>query len=107
MASYKQIATLYSESTLKPSITSAVGVAANNIVFEAESTPNHAERYTWAAKAAQNPDSEANRFIMPVLILNKELEVNEIRALDDATVQGNVDLFIDVFALYDAGVTPV
>ena len=102
MATYEEIATLYSKSTLKPQITSAVGIAANNVTFEAPSTPNHNERYAWAAKAAQNPDNEANRFLMPVLVLNKDSTVSEIENLDDTTIQGNVDLYIDVFALYDA-----
>ena len=105
MATYNELSTLYSKSVLKPEITSAVGVAANNVVFEDPSTPNHNDRYTWAAKAAQNPDNEADRFLMPVLILNKDSTVEEIENLDDTTIQGNVDLFIDVFALYDAGLT--
>lgn len=102
MATYDEIATLYSQSALKPQVTSAIGQAANNVIFEAPSTPNHAERYAWAARAAQNPVNEAQRFLMPVLTINNGSTVAQILALDDATIQGNVDLFIDVFALYDA-----
>ena len=39
---------------------------------------------------------------MPILILNKDLTEQEIRDLDDPTIQSGVDLFIDVFALSDA-----
>ncbi len=102
MADYNTIAKLYSESVLKPEITSAVGVAANNVIFESPSTPNHTERYAWAANAAENPTDQADRFLMPILILNKDLTEQEIRDLDDPTIQSGVDLFIDVFALSDA-----
>lgn len=105
MATYEEIAQLYAQSALKPEITAAIGQAANNVVFEDPLTPNHTERYNWAAKATQNADTEAERFIMPVLTINNALTVTEILDLDDATIQGNVDLFIDVFALYDAGLT--
>lgn len=102
MATYQELATLFSESTLKSEITVAIAVSANEILDESPSTPNHAQRYAWAAKATSNPNSEAQRFLIGVLAANKDATVAQIENASDAVIQTNVDGLVDLFALADA-----
>ena len=102
MATYTELAQLFSVSTLKPQITAAIAIAAQNIVNESSSTPNYTERYAWAAKASSNPSNEANRFLIGVLAANNTATVEQIQNATDEQIQINVDGLIDLFALFDA-----
>ena len=107
MATYTELAQLFSVSTLKPQVTAAIAIAAQNIANESPSTPNHTERFTWAASASSNPSGEASRFLIGVLAANNTATVEQIQNATDAQVQTNVDNLIDLFALFDATLTTV
>ena len=102
MATYTEIAVLYSESALKNQVSVAIASAAQAIVSEADTVPNHAERYDWAARAMSNPGAEAQRFLIGILVANKSASVAQIESATDAAVQSNVDDLVDIFALADA-----
>ena len=105
MATYTELAQLFSVSTLKPQVTAAIAIAAQNIANEDPATPNYTERFTWAAKASSNPSNEANRFLIGVLAANSTATVEQIQNATDAAVQTNVDALVDLFALFDATLT--
>lgn len=103
MATYIELATLYSRSILNEQITVAIAIAAQNIIDEPDTTPNHSERFKWAAKATGNPGAEADRFLIGVLAANHTATVSQIENATDTQVQNNVDALVNVFALADAG----
>lgn len=103
MATYTELAQLYSVGTLREIVRVAVVDAALTIIGEDQGTANHAARYVWAAKAIASPDGEATRFLMGILVANKAATVAQIQSATDSAVQSNVDALVDAFALADAG----
>lgn len=104
MATYQELAELFSLSTLKNEITVAIAVSANEILDEPTSVPNHVERYAWAAKATGAPSAEAQRFLIGVLAANRTATVEQITGATDNQIQTNVDALVDLFALADASI---
>ena len=102
MATYNEIATLYSQSILINKVRVAIADVALRISTEPDTTPNHAERLSWAATALSNPGSQGDRFLIGILTANKSATVPQIENASDAAVQTNVDDIVDIFALFDA-----
>lgn len=99
MATYQELAQLYSVGTLREQVRVAVVDAAVRIIDEDPGTANHAERLTWAAKAIGNPDAVASQMLMGILVKNKSATVGQIQSASDAAIQTNVDDLVDAFAL--------
>lgn len=108
MATYQELLGLYEARTLKKQVLVAVVDAADDILAEDPGTANHAARYAWAARAMANPSGEADRFLMGILVKNKNFSVAQIEGVEtgdnDSAVLTNVQALVDLFALADAGV---
>lgn len=73
-------------------------VAADTVINELDSTPNHVNRFIWAQDAFDNPDNYSRRFLAGILAANRVASVEVIQNSTDAQIQSNVDVLIDVFA---------
>lgn len=101
MATYSEILDIASNTTgdaLRKRVRVAVIVAADIVRGELVTVPNHANRMAWAKTVLQNPDQEATRMLWAVLAQNRAATQAQIVAADDATVQGAVNLAIDLLA---------
>lgn len=101
-ATYEEIAQLFAEGVHKNKIAVAVSAAALDILNEADTVPNHTERFAWAASAMSNPGGQASRFLIGVLTANRAATVTQIQNASDTAIQNNVNALIDVFALADS-----
>ena len=79
MATYAEIMSLYSNSSLKNLVQVACLVAANTIQNEDAGTANHANRLIWAKQTFDNPSSMSSKMFMAVLAANKDLTVAQIQ----------------------------
>jgi hypothetical protein len=83
---------------LKNKIKVAVVVACDVIRAEAEATPNHANRLTWAAQTLSNPGRAAEQMVWAVLATNRTLTAGQITGASDANVQTAVNAAVDLVA---------
>ena len=98
MATYEELFSLRNNSVLKNRVQTAVIIAAETVMNEIDTTPNHANRLLWAKAVFANPSSEADRMYMAVLAANNSAPVASIIAATDTAIQANVDDHIDLFA---------
>ena len=98
MATYSELYGLNSDSELRNRVTVACIVAAETVMAEEDTTPNHANRLLWAASVFVSPTVEARRMFMAVLAANKDATVSAIQSATDAQIQAVVDSHIDLFA---------
>lgn len=98
MATYTELFEQYKSIILLDRITVSVMVAADTIINELDSTPNHVNRYIWAQDALDNPDNYSRRFLAGILAANRAVSVAVIQGSTDAQIQTNVDSLVDVFA---------
>ena len=98
MATYNEIYGLHNESELINKVTVACIVAAETIMGEGDTTPNHENRLTWAASVFQNPRSESERMWWAILAANNALDVGQITSATDSAIQAQVDAHVDLFA---------
>lgn len=98
MATYAELYGLKNDSALRNRVLTACVIAAEAVMNEVDTTPNHANRLIWAAAVFAGPVSEANRMFMAVLAANKDVTVAQIQSASDAAIQTNVDDHVDLFA---------
>lgn len=98
MATYNELYGLNSDSELRNRVTMACIVAAETVMAEEDTTPNHANRLVWAALVFASPAMEAKRMFMAVLAANKDADVAAIQSATDAQIQAAVDNHVDLFA---------
>lgn len=98
MATYAELFSLRNNSDLRNKVTSAVIIAAETVMNELDTVPNHANRLIWAKGVFANPRTETDRMFMAVLAANKDASVAQIEGATDAAIQTNVDDHIDLFA---------
>lgn len=98
MASYEELFTLKNNSALINRVQVACIVAAEMVMAELDTTPNHANRLLWAKDVFENPGREAARMYWAVLAANKDQDLGVITAATDLAIQSNVDEHIDLFA---------
>lgn len=99
MAMYKDLYGLHNDSELKNRVVVACVVAAEVVMDEIDTTPNHANRLLWAASVLAGPQAEATRMFWALLAANKDMTVENIQAATDAQIQGEVAAHIDLFAV--------
>lgn len=106
MATYNELYTVWmdGDNGLQNRVAIAVLVAAVDIAQESTSTPNHAERYRWAAKAMTDPTGEARRFFSAMLAFNKDLTMNQILSASDTAIQSQVNGAVNAVALRDQAI---
>ena len=98
MATYDELLQTNANTGLVNKVRVAVVVAATNIMTEADTTTNHANRMLWAKTVFTDPALAGQKMMWPVLAQNKAATLAQIVAADDATVQTKVDAAVNVFA---------
>ena len=98
MATYEELFSLCNDSALRNKVTSAVIIAAETVMNELDTAPNHANRLLWAKAVFANPRAETDRMFWALLAANKDATVANIQAATDAAIQTNVDDHVDLFA---------
>ena len=98
MAAYTELYDLRTDSALRNRVTVAVIVAAETVMNELDTVPNHTNRLVWAKLVFASPSTEAERMFMAVLSANADITVAQIQGASDTAIQANVDEHIDLFA---------
>lgn len=97
MAQYSELFELGANAGLRNRVTVACLVAAQTIMGEAGSTPNHANRLIWAASVFADPTAIGQKMLMAALAANATLTTAQITGASDAallaSVQGAINLF--------------
>lgn len=97
MATNTELYDLWNDSALRNRVTVQVIISAEAVMNELPSTPNHANRLSWAKAAFANPGAEANRMFMAVLAANRDKTVAQIKGASDEAIEINVSAHIDLF----------
>ena len=95
MATYTELFDLADNNILLDRVSVAITIAADTVLNEIESTPNHANRVVWAKGAFSNPKAQAKAFLAAVLAANNGADVATIQAVTDTQIQNNVNAAID------------
>lgn len=98
MATYDEILIAHADTGLLNKVRVATVVAATDIMLEADTTANHANRIIWAKTVFADPALAGARMMWPVLAQNKAFTLAQITGADDATVQTAVNSAVNVFA---------
>ena len=98
MATYTELYDLHNNSALQNRVRTACLIAAETVMNEDGSIPNHTNRLIWAKGVFDNPTGEAKRMYWAVLAANKDATVAQIQAATDTAIQTNVDDHVDLFA---------
>lgn len=98
MATNTELYGLKNDSTLRNRVEMECIIAAETVMNEVDTTPNHANRLIWAASVFANSAAEAGRMFMAVLAANAEHTVEQIQGASDEAIQANVDAHVDLFA---------
>ncbi len=98
MASYEELSLLFSNDRLRRQVKSAMGVAAYNVIWESDQTPNHANRLKLAKVWARPTVEDTDKLTHCVLSAMHTNTVAEITTATDATVQGHIDVWMNIFA---------
>lgn len=95
MATYLELYSLTTDTTLRQKLTVAILVACEAIRVEANNTPFHSNRIAWAQQAITNAEGEANKAIGLLLAANKALTVAQINGVTDTVIQSSLDALIN------------
>lgn len=98
MATYDELLAANANTSLINKVRVATVVSATNVMAEATSVDNHANRLKWAKDVFADPASAGLRMMWPVLAQNKALTLAQITGASDAAVQTAVDAAVNVFA---------
>jgi hypothetical protein len=98
MATNLELYNLLNDGQLKNRVRIACVKAANTILNEDGSVPNHANRMIWAKNVFVNTDPEARRMLMVILAASHEMPATNIRNASDESIQEIVDSFVDFFS---------
>lgn len=98
MATYDEILQANGTTALINKVRVAVVVSATNIMGEADTTVNHANRMLWAKQVFADPAAMGQKMMWPVLAQNKALTLAQITGASDSAVQTAVDAAVNVFA---------
>ena len=99
MATYEELFILHSDNDpLLQKITVANWIAADIIRLEVDTTPNHANRLTWAAGVLLGGVSSAQQMLNAVLAQNRALTVAQINGASDSDIQTAVNAAVDLVA---------
>jgi hypothetical protein len=98
MATYDELLQAAGDTGLINHVRVAVFVSATNIMTEAGTTTNHANRLLWAKTVFDDPAAAGLKMMWPVLAQNRAAPLASITGADDATVQSAVDAAVNVFA---------
>lgn len=97
MATYIELRTAASNTTLRQRVAVACVVAANDIREEDPGTANHTARLAWAKSVYASPETVASSVLWSVLAQNAGLTIVQIEGASDAAIQTAVDAAIPAF----------
>lgn len=98
MATYDELLQAAGDTGLINHVRVAVFVSATNIMTEAGTTTNHANRLLWAKTVFNDPAAAGLKMMWPVLAQNRTATLAQITGATDADVQTAVDAAVNVFA---------
>ena len=98
MATYRELFDAAEDNVLLDRIKVAIIIAADIVLNEVDTTPNHTNRVIWARTAFIDPGDQAKPFLYAVLAANKGATIATILAATDNAIQNNVNAAIDIFA---------
>jgi hypothetical protein len=98
MATYTELYGLRNDSALRNRVMVGCIIAAEVVMGELDTVPNHANRLIWAAGVFANPLVETDRMFMAVLAANEGVSVGQIQSASDVQIQTNINDHIDLFA---------
>lgn len=98
MATYTELYSLASNSTLRNRLTAACLVAAHGVMLEDAATANHANRLEWARSAFASPDAMGEKMLRAALAANAAATVAQITGVTDAVLLDVVQSAINLFA---------
>jgi len=98
MATYVELAGLFTNNDLQLKIEVAITIAAEAVRSEVDTTTNHANRLLWAKDAFRDPRGMRDQMLKAMLAQNKTASTATILAATDATIQTAVEAAIDIFA---------
>lgn len=98
MATYDELLEANASTGLINKVRVAVVVAATDIMLEADTVDNHANRLLWAKSVFADPAIAGSRMMLPVLAQNRAATLAQITGATDATVQEKVNSAVNVFA---------
>jgi hypothetical protein len=98
MATYLELYALRTNETLLQRLSVAILVAVDLVRAEDPSTPQHANRASWAIQALKNPDLVAEKALALLLVANKTLTVANINNVTDDGIQTAVNGLINTLA---------
>lgn len=108
MATYIEIRNLNNDSVLRNRTSAAVIIGAQGCMEDPAAFPTatadtvlQGDRLDWAARAFNDPNSEARKVLMSVLAANATATVAQITGATDAQLQTNVNAAIDLLAEHD------
>lgn len=98
MATYDELLQAAGDTGLINHVRVAVFVSATNIMTEAGTVTNHANRLIWAKTVFDDPAAAGLKMMWPVLAQNRTATLAQITGATDADVQTAVDAAVNVFA---------
>ena len=98
MATYEELFGLNNNSALKNRVRVACIIAAETVMQELATVPNHVNRMLWAKSVFASPATEADHMFMAVVAANAGLEVEQITCASDEGIQSAVNDHVDLFA---------
>lgn len=99
MASYLDLRNQFSNSELRNRVTTAVTVAAYNLLQGAPTANDRA----WARSVFESPDNAGRVAFMAVLAANKDATIAQIDGATDAAIQTQVDAVVPSLVLALSG----
>ena len=98
MATYTELHELHSNINLLSKIDVSLAKAAHVISSEDSGTANNANRLIWAKAVSGNIRGASKQFLPLVLAANSGATIEQITGASDASIQANIDSFINLFA---------
>lgn len=98
MATAEELFGLRNDSALRNRVMSEVLIAAEGVVGESDTTPNHTNRLVWAKRVFVDPDRETGPMFMALLAASSDLTVVQIQGATDAQILVSVGDHVDLFA---------
>ena len=99
MATYAELLVAAQSDTLRQKVRVGCIIAANTVMTELTSVPNHAARLTWARGVYENPVSAGEKMLWAVIAQNNTATLAQITGASDAVVLTAVTAAIDLFAV--------
>lgn len=99
MATYLDLLTAAQNDGLRQKVQVACTIAANTVMSELTSVPNHAARLAWAKSVYESPENAGRKMLWAVIAQNSTATLAQITGAADATIQTNVNAAIDLFAV--------